>query len=86
MKITWDEPKRRANIHKHGLDFANITADFFLSAVILPARARRLMAIGRFHDGTVTVIFARLGMEGLAVISMRSAKRTERSLLNDKEN
>ena len=24
MKIIWDEPKRQANIEKHGLDFADV--------------------------------------------------------------
>jgi uncharacterized DUF497 family protein len=46
-----------------------------------------MMAIGRFADGTIVVIFARLGIEAISVISMRSAKATERRLLNDnKEN
>lgn len=86
MKITWDERKRRANLDKHGLDFADLDAEFFLSSTIQPAKMNRLMAIGRLHDQTLTVIFARLGIEGLSIISMRPAKRTERVLLNVKEN
>lgn len=28
MKLVWDEPKRIANIEKHGLDFADLTFEF----------------------------------------------------------
>ncbi len=31
MKIVWDEPKRLADIEKHGLDFAALDEEFFLS-------------------------------------------------------
>jgi len=86
MKITWDEPKRLANIDKHGFDFADIDIDFFPSAIIRPARGNRLMAIGRLDGLSLTVIFARLGREGVSIISMRHARQTERRLLNDREN
>lgn len=42
------------------------------------------MAIGRLADGadgTVAVVFPALGVEGVAVISMRPASQKERSLL-----
>ena len=81
MQIVWDEPKRQANIAKHGLDFADLTFDFFLSAMVAEAKDRRLMAIGRFADGTIAVVFVALGSEGLSVISMRPAGKKERELL-----
>jgi uncharacterized DUF497 family protein len=28
MKIVWDEPKRLANLDKHGLDFADLNETF----------------------------------------------------------
>ena len=34
MMIVWDELKRLANIEKHGLDFADLTMDFFAAAAI----------------------------------------------------
>lgn len=78
MKITWDEPKRRANLEARGLDFADLDLDFFADSVLLPAKHGRLKAIGP-HDGKLlTVIFKPLGREALAVISMRPASRTER--------
>lgn len=81
MKIVWDEPKRLANIEKHGFDFALLDEDFFMGAIVHPTRSNRFKAIGPFADGLIAVIFARLGHEGLSVISMRSASPQERRLL-----
>lgn len=81
MEIVWDERKRLANIDKHGMDFADLALDFFMGAHIRPAKLGRLQAIGRLDDGTISVIFLRLGSEGLSVISMRPARAEERRLL-----
>lgn len=81
MVIVWDEPKRLANIDKHGLDFTDLSLEFFERAVIRPAKRGRLQAIGRLAGGTVAVIFVRLGTEGLSVISMRAANSAERRAL-----
>ncbi len=83
MKIVWDEPKRLANIAKHdGLDFADLDELFFERSMILPARANRLIAIGRLKNGIVVAVFIVLGSEGVSVISMRPANRKERKLLD----
>ena len=81
MKIVWDEIKRQANIEKHGLSFALLSQDFFLDAIIRPVKLGRYSAMGRLNDGTITVIFLRLGVEGLSVISMRPASRKGRKEL-----
>lgn len=81
MMIVWDEPKRLTNLAKHGLDFRDLDETFFLSSLVVPAKENRHMAIGRLADGTVAVIFAVLGAEGVSVISMRPASRKERELL-----
>lgn len=87
MRIVWDERKRLANLDKHRLDFAELDEAFFLAAYLRPAKGERIMAIGRFADGTIAVIFARLGAEGISIISMRPAHASERRLLNgSKEN
>ena len=80
MKIVWDEPKRLANLDKHGIDFADIEEGFFLSALIGPAKNGRYFAIGEL-DGTIIVIFATLGNEGVSIVSARPASRKERRLL-----
>lgn len=81
MLILWDEPKRIRNIAKHGLNFASVDEAFFATAVILPAKANRWMAIGRLGDGSIVVIFATLGSEAISLISMRPANKAERRLL-----
>ena len=84
MKIVWDEPKRLANLDEHGLDFADLDLSFFLAAILRPAKLGRIMAIGRFSDGTIVVIFAKLGAaDGVSIISMSPAHKAERRLLND---
>lgn len=80
MIIVWDEPKRLANIDKHGIDFAGIDEEFFLSAMVRPAKDGRYAAIGQLN-GVIVVIFAVLGNEGVSIISARAASRRERSLL-----
>lgn len=81
MILVWDEPKREANIAKHGIDFADLELDYFLTAKIVPARDGRFMALGQFGEMTMSVVFAPLGAEALSIISARPASRAERNLL-----
>ena len=81
MAIVWEEAKRRSNLAKHGLDFADLDENFFLSSMVVPAKDGRHMAIGRLADGVIAVVFAVLGSEGVSVISMRPASRKERRLI-----
>jgi uncharacterized protein len=82
MKIVWDEPKRSANLDKHGLDFADLDETFFDNALVLPShnKSKRWVAIGVTIRGVIVVVFAQLGREGIGIISMRSASRSERKL------
>jgi uncharacterized DUF497 family protein len=80
MKIVWDEPKRLANLAKHGLDFADLDESFFETALLRPSRANRWMAIGLNVRGMIAVVFAVLGEQGLSLISMRPAGKRERRL------
>jgi len=82
MEIVWDEPKRLANIARHGMDFADLDQAFFEGSVIVPAKSGRLIAVGRHRSGTIVVVFVVLGTEGLSVISMRPASRKERRLID----
>jgi uncharacterized DUF497 family protein len=41
-----------------------------------------LIAVGRLKDGVVVVVFVVLGSEGVSIISMRSANRKERKLVD----
>ncbi|QLL64372.1 BrnT family toxin [Sinorhizobium mexicanum] len=66
---------------KHGYDFADLDMEFFASSVVVPAKEGRFTAIGVLRNGVIAVVFARLGSEGVSIISMRDANRKERSLL-----
>lgn len=84
MKIVWDEPKRLANLEKHGLDFADLDEAFFENArVALGNKPSRWRAIGVNAGGVVVVVFARLGREGISIISMRPASKNERDLYRE---
>ncbi len=81
MQISYDELKRASNLAKHGLDFADLDLEFFMSSMVVPARSPRLMAIGAFGESIIAVVFAPLGSEAVSIISMRHASRRERSIL-----
>jgi uncharacterized DUF497 family protein len=81
LKIIWDETKRIVNLEKHGLDFTDLYFEFFATAVTTPARKARSKAVGRLKDGTIVVIFLALGSEAISVISMRPARKDERSMV-----
>jgi uncharacterized DUF497 family protein len=82
MKIVWGEPKRLANLDKHGLDFADLNETFFDTALVIPShnKGKRWIAVGVSIRGVIVVVFARLGREGVCIISMRPASRSERKL------
>ena len=75
------EPKRLANLAKHGMDFADVDEAFFENAVVIPAKDGRFIAVGHHLHGAVVVVFAPLGREAISVVSMRPASRRERAVL-----
>ena len=85
MTTTWDEPKRRANLAKHGYDFADFDASFDgETALIRPTRPSRTgraryMLIGDWNGERVVVVVASpLGNEALSLVSLRTADPRER--------
>ncbi|OHV75922.1 BrnT family toxin [Rhizobium sp. LCM 4573] len=81
MKIVWDERKRLVNLDKHGLDFAEIEAFHWETAVMEAGHSGRIKAIGYFEDGTAVVIFATLGTQAISIISFRPANAKEKRQL-----
>jgi uncharacterized DUF497 family protein len=80
MRLIWDESKRNTNLAKHGLDFAELSLDFFSDALVTSARSKRYKAIGWHGDLLIiAVVFAPLGAEAISVISMRPASQKERA-------
>jgi uncharacterized protein len=85
MKVIWDEPKRRANMARHGLDLADAESFDWDTAIVVPGHAGRdgrprFRAIGWLGREPVTVVFSLLGREAISVISLRRASRAERKL------
>ena len=87
MIVVWDEPKRLANLEKHGLDFADFERQFSWSAMKIletqPSRTgrRRLKFLGTMGETAVIVaIVSPLGEEALSVVSLRRASPAERSI------
>ena len=82
MNILWGEPKRLANLAKHGLDFADLNETFFDSALVVPSYNRRWVGIGKNIRGVIVVVFVTLGKEA---VSMRPASKNERKLYAERQ-
>ncbi|EHP93447.1 BrnT family toxin [Methylorubrum extorquens] len=86
MTATWGEPKRQANLLKHGFDFADFEACFDAdTALYLPTRPSRTgrtryLLIGEWEGQiVVTVIISPLGSEAIDLVSIRDASDKERA-------
>ncbi len=80
MKIVWDEPKRLANLDKHGLDFSEFEEGFSWEAcLVFPTRPSqtgrvRHQMIGELNGELVVVaVVSPLGSEALSLVSLRPA-------------
>ena len=60
------------------MDWISLNEAFFEDALILPAKKNRFRGIGPNESGTVCVVFAVYGREGVSVISMRPARKDEK--------
>ena len=80
MRILGNEPKRLGTIAKRGLDFADLTPEFFASAIVRDVRLGPQQAIGRLAGWLVAAVFLPMGSEAIAVISLRRASRKERMI------
>ena len=86
MRIVWDEPKRLANLDRHGLDFATFEAGFDFGAyLVLPAAPSRTgrprhRLVGTSGQTLVCAVVSPLGSEALSLVSLRPASPRERTL------
>ena len=81
--FTWDEAKRRSNLRKHGIDFADaesIFRGFTLTAEDIREGygERRFLTLGLLGDQVVSVAHTERG-EDIRIISIRKATRHEAS-------
>lgn len=82
--VEWDENKRRGNVAKHGIDFADALAVFSDPRCrIYGPRAgykeARFVAVGSMTNRIIAVVFTERG-DAVRIISARAARRNERSL------
>jgi uncharacterized protein len=83
MTLEWDKAKNRANIRKHGLDFADAEEMFRGVLVVEPDTRedygeKRWRGIGTIRGRTAVVIFTEPAPETIRVISLRRADHEER--------
>ncbi|KMO11237.1 BrnT family toxin [Methylobacterium platani] len=83
----WGEPKRQANLKKHGFDLADFEDAFsferFITLDAEPSKTGRVRfkLIGSWHDNIVVVaIVSPLGSEAIDIVSVRRANGDERAL------
>ena len=85
MKIVFDEPKRQANLAKHGDDFAAFERCFDReSAMEAPTRPSetgrpRFNLIGHWNDDRILAVVSPLVSEALSLVSLRAASPKERN-------
>lgn len=81
MEFVWDEAKRRANLAKHGLDFADASrfdwaGCYYLQDDVIEGEVR-FRAVGFLGGRIVTVVGTQSG-ETIRLISLRKATKGER--------
>lgn len=80
MQISFDVLKRQSSLSKHRLDFADLDVEYFVNAIVVPAKLGRYMAIGVLSNDVIATVFVKLGTQGLSIVSMRRASRKERKI------
>ena len=84
MQLEWDEAKNRANIRKHGFDFAD-AEEMFESMLLVEPDTReeygenRWQGLGTIGGRVVQIVFAERGFDSVRVISLRKATGRERA-------
>lgn len=82
--ITWDEPKRRANLRKHGFDFVDAEevfdgATYTYEDDRLAYGEQRLVTLGLLREVVVSVVHTE-DDDHIHIISMRKATKREREI------
>lgn len=84
MRFTWDEAKRKANLAKHGLDFADASRVFDGLVIRFEDKQfhydeQRMIALGLLDAVVVLVVHVERG-DVIRVISMRKGDKHETKL------
>ena len=84
MDFEWDEQKNKANIRKHGLDFADAWEIFTAPMLTAPDDREdygedRWIGIGMIRGHVVVIVFTERDEDTIRVISLRKALSHERT-------
>lgn len=84
MRFTWSESKRKANLKKHGLDFADVEQVFFGPMVLIEDNRKhygeqRMIGVGLLKVMVVVVVHVESD-DQIRIISMRKADSDETDL------
>ena len=87
MRFTWHELKRRANLNKHGVDFADVEHVFAGPTFTFEDDRedygeQRWVTLGLLGDKVVVTVHTE-GQDEIRVISMREADNDERYLFSN---
>ena len=82
--ITWDEPKRRTNLRRHGFDFVDAEEAFGGVTYTyeddrLAYGEQRFVTLGLLREVVVSIVHTEDG-DDIHVISMRKAAKREREI------
>jgi uncharacterized DUF497 family protein len=80
--ITWDEPKRRTNLRKHGIDLSELESCFDLPMITGEDDSReygelRLQSLAMYSGRVVFLVWTPRGDDNAHLISCRYADRQE---------
>lgn len=81
MRFTWNEAKRKINVNKHRLDFADVSLVFAGDTITILDDRRdygedRFVTLGLLHDQVVVIVHTESD-DVIRIISMRKALRHE---------
>ena len=84
MRFEWDASKNRANVRKHGFDFADAEEMFRGILLVRPDLReeygeKRWVGIGATHGRTAVIVFTEQYPYVIRIISLRKANREERA-------
>jgi len=81
LEFDWDENKRQKNIHKHGVDFAEVCKMFESYTIDIEDTSsygeQRFIAIGETQGRVLTVVYV-CRNDKIRIISARKASKNEK--------
>jgi uncharacterized DUF497 family protein len=83
MRFEWDEVKRRANMRKHGFDFADVAEMFSGTMLVYPDTRHdyeetRWSGLGWIGGRLAQIVFTETEPDIIRIISLRKATSRER--------